>query len=188
MVADYWVPVVGAIATKHGFTITFVLYCRWWHIVKCPPLILLIARHSVCNSLQFFQWLVMLQCCGQNSGSSVSQSIASEAVVGYNQTQIHHNKQISSFCCHGNDNSSSPEHWYCPAGKTTQETCNFMDASPCMCHIQCTCMFHVPCMFHAWNMWEIGTFFMHVTCMNHACYMNGIHAMNVPCMIHACMV
>ena len=29
---------------------------------------------------------------------------------------------------------------------------------------------------------------MHVTCMNHACYMNGIHAMNVPCMIHACMV
>ena len=29
---------------------------------------------------------------------------------------------------------------------------------------------------------------MHVTCMNHACYMNGIQAMNVPCMIHACMV
>ena len=29
---------------------------------------------------------------------------------------------------------------------------------------------------------------MHVACMNHACSMNGIHAMNVPCMNNACMI
>ena len=54
------------------------------HTVQCSHF--LIERHSVWNSLQFFQWLVMLQCCGQSYGSSVSQLIESEAVVRYKHT------------------------------------------------------------------------------------------------------
>ena len=42
-------------------------------------------RHSVYNSLQFFQWLVILQCSGQSYGSSGSQVIGSEATVDYDQ-------------------------------------------------------------------------------------------------------
>ena len=48
-----------------------------------------IARHLVHNSLQFFQWLVMLQCSGQSYGSSASQIIVSEAAVRWNQTRTH---------------------------------------------------------------------------------------------------
>ena len=36
------------------------------------------------HSLKFFQWLIILQCSGQSYGSSVSQTIVSEAVVEYN--------------------------------------------------------------------------------------------------------
>ena len=43
-------------------------------------------RHSVYNSLQFFQGLVILQCSGQNYGFSVSQAVVSEATVDYDQT------------------------------------------------------------------------------------------------------
>ena len=70
----------------------------------------LIARHSGYNLLQFFQWLVMLQCSGQSCGSSGSQIIVSEAAVEYNQTdtlELDLHKQIPYFCCYGNDNSSS---------------------------------------------------------------------------------
>ena len=41
------------------------------------------------NSLQFFQWLVLLQCPGKNYGSSGSKTIGSEATVGYNHTWTH---------------------------------------------------------------------------------------------------
>ena len=81
-----------------------------WYIVQHSHF--LIARHSVCNSLQFFQWLVMLQCSGQSYSSSVSQIIAFEAVVGTTRHK-HLTRKFSVFCCHGNDNFSSPEHWYC---------------------------------------------------------------------------
>ena len=40
-----------------------------------------ISWHSVYNSLQSFQWLVMVQCSGQSYGSSVCQIIGSEATV-----------------------------------------------------------------------------------------------------------
>ena len=40
-----------------------------------------IVRHLVYNSLQFFQWH-MLQCGSQSYGSSISQTIVSEAAVG----------------------------------------------------------------------------------------------------------
>ena len=103
-------------------------------LIMCQSLVLLlwqqqcslflIARHSVCNSLQFFQWLVMLQCCGQNYGFSVSQLILSEAIVGYNQSQTHHNKQISSFCCHGNNNSPSPEQSLILVWASSDISCN----------------------------------------------------------------
>ena len=87
-----WVPDVagGAIATKHGLTITFVPMGQWnevqgdhsqWFHEYCSISCFLVARHSVCNSLQLFQWLVVLQSCGQNYSSSVSQLIACEAVV-----------------------------------------------------------------------------------------------------------
>ena len=39
----------------------------------------------------------MLQYCGQSYDTSVSQLIVSEAVVGYNQTQTHHNKTNFKF-------------------------------------------------------------------------------------------
>ena len=38
---------------------------------------------SIYSSLQFFQRLVMQQCYGQSYGSSVSQTIVSEAAVEY---------------------------------------------------------------------------------------------------------
>ena len=64
-------------------------------------------------------------------------------------------------------------------------TANFMRTSPCMFHACATYNVHACFMFHAWNMWEIGTFFMHETCMSHACYMNAINhecTMHEPCM------
>ena len=45
------------------------------------PLHFPIRRHSVYNPLQFFQWLVMFQCSAQLYGSSVCQTIVSEATV-----------------------------------------------------------------------------------------------------------
>ena len=57
----------------------------------------------------------MLQCSGQSYGSSVSQTIASEAAIEYEdmntlQLDSHfHIKQSPCFCCYGNDNSSPPE-------------------------------------------------------------------------------
>ena len=54
-------------------------------------------QDTVYNSLQFFQWLVMLQCSGQNYGSSGSQTIVSEAVVRYNQTRTYLVRSTSSF-------------------------------------------------------------------------------------------
>ena len=45
-----------------------------------------IVRHSVYNSLQFFQLLVMFQCSGHGYGSSGSQIIVTEAAAQCNQT------------------------------------------------------------------------------------------------------
>ena len=42
----------------------------------------------------------------------------------------------------------------------------------CMFHACPAYNVHACFMFHAWNMWEIGTFFIHETCMNH----DGMHA------------
>ena len=43
-------------------------------------------EHSVYNSLQFFQRLVMLQWYGESYDSSVSQTIVSEAAMDYDQS------------------------------------------------------------------------------------------------------
>ena len=79
------------------------------------PLQFLTTKHSVYNSLQFFQWCVVFQCSGQSYGSSGSKITFSEAAMGYADMNIlevesqFHIKQIPCFCCYGNDNSSPPE-------------------------------------------------------------------------------
>ena len=42
-----------------------------------------IMRYSICNSLQFFERLVLLQCFGQSYNSSVSHTSVCETTVGY---------------------------------------------------------------------------------------------------------
>ena len=99
-------------SNKTWFIITFVLYSRCkWHNVQCS--LFLITRDSVCNSLQFFQWLVVLQYSGQSYGYIVSQMIVSETVVGYNRTQTHHNKfQVSVAMAITPHHQSSHWYWY----------------------------------------------------------------------------
>ena len=73
----YWYLHCVTVCLRRSYPMVFL------HIVQCS--LFLIARHSVWNSLQFIQWLVMLQCSGQSYGSSVRQWIVPEAVVRYNQ-------------------------------------------------------------------------------------------------------
>ena len=49
----------------------------------------LLEHQSVTNSLQFFQWLVLLKCPGENYGSSGSKTIGFEATVWYKHTWTH---------------------------------------------------------------------------------------------------
>ena len=137
-VADYsgwsFPGIVVAIATEHGLQLHL---CQWikkllfyWclyyitvclpsprrsypmvfmHTVQCSHF--LIERHSVWNSLQFFQWLVMLQCCGQSYGSSVSQLIESEAVVRYKHTTTNKFNVSVAMAMIAPHHQSS--HWYC---------------------------------------------------------------------------
>ena len=79
------------------------------HTVQCSHF--LIERHSVWNSLQFFQWLVMLQCSGQSYGSSVSQLIESEAVVRYKHTTTNKFNVSVAMAMIAPHHQSS--HWYC---------------------------------------------------------------------------
>ena len=53
----------------------------------------LVARHSVHNSLQFFQWLVFLKRYGQSYGSSVSQIITSNT-ADMNTLELHVNSML----------------------------------------------------------------------------------------------
>ena len=79
------------------------------HAVQCSHF--LIERHSVWNSLQFFQWLVMLQCSGQSYGSSVSQLIEAEAVARYKHTTTNKfNFSVAMAMMAPHHHSS---HWYC---------------------------------------------------------------------------
>ena len=56
-------------------------------------------NNCVYYSLQFFQWLVMLQCSDQSYGSSVSQIIVTEAIVAdMNIFQSDAHKTIFMFC------------------------------------------------------------------------------------------
>ena len=80
--------------------------------------VLLIACHSVYNSLQSFKWLVILQCSRQSYGSSVCQFIASEAAV---QTLTHlsqtHIKQTLCFCVVANYPDLNALYWGCHRNK-----------------------------------------------------------------------
>ena len=67
-----------AIKTRYMVYMEETYHSQWKY---SQPLHFLIGRHSVYNSLQFFQWLVMFQCSGQSYGSSVCQTIVSEAAV-----------------------------------------------------------------------------------------------------------
>ena len=123
--------IVVAIATEHGLQLHL---CQWikncystdvsitslpsprrsypmvfMHTVQCSHF--LIERHSVWNSLQFFQWLVMLQCSGQSYGSSVSQWIESEAVVRYKHTTTNKFNVSVAMAMIAPHHQSS--HWYC---------------------------------------------------------------------------
>ena len=72
----------------------------------------LLEHQSVSNSLQFFQWLVLLQCTGKNYGSSDSKTIGSEAegMITLNTPDLsYHNK---CFCCYGNDHHQRSQWWH----------------------------------------------------------------------------
>ena len=86
----------------HGRNLSQPMVCKYICIVQCSHF--LTGRHSVYNLLQFFQWLVLFQCSGQSYGYRVSQTIVSEAAVGYTDMNTleldpqFHIKQIP--CCH----------------------------------------------------------------------------------------
>ena len=62
---------------------------NWSYTIGSLILQLSSEHQSLYNSLQFFQWLVLLQCYCQNYDSSGRQTVGSETAVEYDQTWTH---------------------------------------------------------------------------------------------------
>ena len=77
----YWGGALGPLAPL--VPTPMLIMVKWGSLTLQRLTVLFTASH---NSLQFFQWLVNLQCPGQSYGSSVSKVIGSEATVDYDQT------------------------------------------------------------------------------------------------------